>query len=389
MLSLLALVLAAVPKDVHVVAPPPGPVPRLVWKKPLSCVTLAPSEAIPSGRYRVQCDEATRTCLAAPDMVLYDGKETPEPLARTSYCGGDALLHRALAESWPFTLAVPETQPGWYRDERGRVMQVNFDLTRRVWFGGSWAPRGTSHTLDQNIAHPEVGVDVSWLDEDDETLHRLHLFELGAWLAGGVDTRLEGTLVRFDSSQRRRSPPVRLTTFLGTPRRHDLDLNLTWGGELVRLEALAGSSFLTVGELDLVLDIWHSRDLESFLRVRAGPAVEIDLPLKSTYLRPAVALEGDFTLDPEGFQHLRFSAAGEKLFFEPSVDGRPSSPARLRTRAAFELIVLAINDYPLTLFVDGRATWRDDLPSLRGWEVTGDAGLRFSFWAPARHHLEN
>lgn len=387
MLALLALFLAASPKDVHVVAPP-GPLPRLLWKKPVACAGLAPSEAIPSGRYRVQCDEGTHSCLAAPDLVLFDGRETLEPLSRTGHCGGEALFQRAVSEGWRFTLAVPETQPGWYRDERGRVMQVNFDLTRRVWFGASWAPRAHGGSVEQNVAHPEVGVDVSWLDEDDEALHRLHLFEVGAWLAGGVDTRLDGTLVRFDTSARRKTPPVRLTTFVGTPRRHDLDLNFTWGGELLRIEALEGNSFLTVGELDLVLDVWHSADLESYLRVRAGPGVEIDLGLKSTYLRPAVAVEGNFILDPNGFHRLALSAVGEKLFFEPFMDGRPSSPARLRTRAAYELIVLAINDYPLTFFLGGRATWRDDLPTLKGWEVTGDVGLRFSFWAPARHRVE-
>jgi hypothetical protein len=50
------------------------------------------------------------------------------------------------------------------------------------------------------------------------------------------------------------------------------------------------------------------------------------------------------------------------------------------------VILLAINDYPLTLTLDARAQWRDDVPRLKGWEFSGNVGLRFSFWAPARHH---
>lgn len=75
---------------------------------------------------------------------------------------------------------------------------------------------------------------------------------------------------------------------------------------------------------------------------------------------------------------------GEKLFFEPTLAGRPRSPQRLKVKAGYEVILVALNDYPLTLVVDGRAFWRDDVPSLPGWEFSLNAGLRFSLWAPAR-----
>lgn len=385
MLSLVAVLLASTPHSTVQVQPSPGPLARLDWDKPVVCDALAPTKELPSGRYRVQCDALKRTCLAAPDMVLQDGEETNEQLARTHWCQSSHTEDKGIDEGWPVYRAIAEAQPGWYRDERGRVMQVNFDLTRRVWFGGSWSPRFGGGSYEQGTAHPEVGIATSWNDGDERELHRLRLLELGAWL--GRDTRFEGTGLRFDSSARRETPPVRVTTFVGHPRRFDLDLNLTWGLELARFEALGGRAFLGLGEVDLVLDIWHSRDLESYLRVRAGPGVEMDLPTKAFAFRPAAAVEADFTLDENGFHHLSASVTGEKLFFEPQVDGRPTSPARLKARGAYEVILLAINDYPLTAYLGGRATWRDDVPGLTGWEVTADAGLRFSFWAPARHAL--
>ena len=121
------------------------------------------------------------------------------------------------------------------------------------------------------------------------------------------------------------------------------------------------------------------------MRVRLGPGLEYEFGTRGVYFRPAVAVEADLTLDRDGFHHLVASAAGEKLFFEPAMEGRGASPQRLRLKAGYEVILVALNDYPLTLVVDGRGTWRDDVVPLKGWEFSLNAGLRFSLWAPARH----
>src|SRR5439155_24704777 len=135
--------------------------------------------------------------------------------------------------------------------------------------------------------------------------------------------------------------------------------------EALHLEALqfgsASEVFLTFGSANLTLDLWHSGDLVSYLRVRAGPGLEFDAIRKFTSVKPEVALEGDWTLDRDGFNHAHLQVAGEKLYLDPDVDGRVNNPERLRIRAGFERVLLAFNDYPLSFVIDGKATWRDDL----------------------------
>lgn len=389
MLSALVLVLGAY--DV-VVQPSPGEKPHLDWEKPVWCVTLRPTAAVPSGEFRVQCDAVTQTCLAAPTRVLVDGVEGEEPLSRVSEgCGGylDELVSMALHSTggWPTHEAIAEAPPGWFRDERGRVMQVNFDLQRRVFFGGAWAPyyRPDGTGFVPGRARVELG-GVATLNRRDRQQHRFHFLEASVWLgADARDTRLEASVLRYDTSIRHERPLLWLTTFVGKPRRIDLPLNVGWAAEAGRFEALGGRTFITVLELDATVDLWIAPDLDSYLRVRFGPALEYDAEGKGAYLRPAVAVEGDFTLDRDGFHHLTASALGEKLFFEPADPGRGPSPQRLKVKAGYELILFALNDYPVTLSLEGRATWRDDVPLLKGWEFSGNAGLRFSLWAPGRH----
>ena len=269
-------------------------------------------------------------------------------------------------------------------------MQVNFDLGRRVFLGGAWAPYyRPDGTSSLRRARVEFGVSITLNSDDKKHQHRLYLLETTAILGGTpVASRFEASVIRYDVSNRKQGAPLWLTTFIGEPRRFDLPLNLGWAAEAVRFEALGSKTFMTIAELDVTLDLWNSVDLDSYVRLRAGPALEYDFDAKGAYLKTVAAIEADLTLDRDGFHHFTASATGEKLFFEPAVEGRGVSPQRLRIKAGYEVILFALNDYPVTLVIDGRAAWRDDVPALKGWEFAGNAGLRFSLWAPARHQSE-
>ena len=372
---------------------PEGDKPHLRFDKEVWCAELSRSEKVKSGRWRLQCDEEKKECLAAPDHVLRDDAETEEELQRTALCTSlpPAELER-LAATHTFVEAVAEAPDGWFRDDQGRIIQVNFDLHRRVYFGGAYAPLfrpGPASDFSQaggtrGRARADFGIEIEISDHNQRDLHRLHILEGQAWI-GGNDTRIMATALRYDWSSRRLSPPLWLTTFVGRPRRIDLDLNLSGWFETLRFEMISDKSYLTLGAANASIDLWHSKDLQSYLRVRLGPAGEMDLQTKSVALRPEAAVEADFTLDADGFHHLTGAVVGEKLFFEQPIVGRRMNPQRLRARLGYELILLAINDYPLTLVVDARAMWRDDLPNnTPGWDFGLDAGLRFSFWAPQR-----
>lgn len=364
---------------------------HLAFDREIWCAELPKTAAVPSGQYRIQCDDTV--CLAAPAHVMRDGVETEEELQRTALCG--TSLQRTelerLAATHRFVEAVAEAPDGWFRDDSGRIMQVNFDLHRRVYFGGAYAPVFRPGPLTDFSAgsaslargRADFGIEIELSNNDQRELHRLHILEGSAWL--GSDTRIMATAIRYDFSTRRSSPPLWLTTFVGKPRRVDLDVNLTGWFEALRFELISDKSFLTLASANASIDIWHSKDLQSYLRLRLGPAAELDLQTRSVSLRPEAALEADVTLDADGFHHLTAAVTGEKLFFEQPIAGRRNNPQRLKARVGYELILLAINDYPLSLVVDARAQWRDDLPNVTpGWDFGVDAGLRFSFWAPQR-----
>ncbi|HEX5748309.1 MAG TPA: hypothetical protein VFZ09_18865 [Archangium sp.] len=370
-------------------APPESPLPSLVHGKAISCASIGPSPQVPSGRYRLQCDESTRRCLAAPANELEaDGTESARPLERTAPCHelAPGLLQR-LAEGYTFVPAIAEAPPGWYRDERGRVMQFNFDLHRRVWLGGAWAPlwrTGEPRALSRGRV--DFGI-ITEVPDGERMMRRFTV--LDTELVLGEQSSLDATLLRYDTNVRQDKPPIRVTTFLGKPRRWDFTFDMGGWLEVLRLELLRRGGvdhvFYTFISGHLTLDLWHSRDLASYVRVRAGPSLEYDRTHGFFTLVPGAVAEGNLTLDPNGFHHLTFGAEVEKLLLDQQVEGRTHHPERLRVRAGYELILLAINDQPLSLVLEGRGQWRTDLVDERPvWEWSANTGLRFSLWAPAR-----
>ncbi|RKH59075.1 hypothetical protein [Corallococcus aberystwythensis] len=351
------------------------------------CLPLPPTPAVPSGQWRARCDDARKECLVSPAHELDSkGHENDQPLQRVDRCLPLMLtLEKAL--EYRLVPAIAEAPPGWYRDERGRVLQYNFDLHRRVRLGGAWAPRWLRETdgVDERV-RVDFGVDLEWPGESDR-LHRMTLLDTELYL--GDAASYEATLLRYDFRSQNDAPLFRVTTFYGRARRFDVHANLGFWmevlhGEQVRREDVH-ADFLSLAATHVTLDLWHSEDLVSYVRVRAGPSVERDRTNGFFTLVPAAALEGDLTLDRDGFHHVRFGAEAQKVLLAERVEGRPLRPERLRLRAGYEVIALAINDQPVSLTLDGRGTWRDDVANApAGWEWSAQAGLRFSLWAPAR-----
>lgn len=367
-----------------------SPLPLMNPEGPIGCVQLAPTPQVPSGLYRAQCDEATKRCLVAPSAELEpDGTESLRPLERLAPCDyqlQDRLRHD-LAD-YTFEPAIADASPGWYRDERGRVMQFNFDLHRRVWLGGGWAPEWTDGAPGLlSRGRVDFGFTTEFPSGHADRVHRITL--LDTQLVLGAHSTLDGVLFRYDTNVRPRAPQLRVSTFIGPPHRFDLSIDMGWWLELVRIEQLRRegvfASYVRLGDLQLTLDLWHSMDLASYVRVRAGPSLEYDGGHGFFTLVPSATLEGDLTLDRDGFHHFTFGASAEKVFFDPVREGRPQHPERLRTRVGYELILLAINDQPLSLVVDAHGQQRDDIEGVPArWEWSVQTGLRFSLWAPVR-----
>jgi hypothetical protein len=345
--------------------------------------------------WRAQCDAATKRCVVAPDAELSSDAEPAAPLDRVPPCVAPGWREQELtAQGYAVVPGLAETPPGWRRDERQRIMQVNFDLNRRVWLGAGYGVGGLVGS-DQGEASAGVRVDAPFGWGGARALARIRALETFATFDGHF---ADFTLFGVDASRAYPSPLLRLTTFVGKPRRFDPPLYVGGWAEAIRVESLETSAGwldrMELGALAVTVDLWRSRDLSSFVRLRGGSGYEIADQLSGGAFTPLAAADLDVTLDGGGFHHLRATALAEWLVttgareYQPTDDAAPHLPlrrARYTGKAEYEVILLAVNDQPLSAVLDARAQRRNDVPGLsHGWEFQGTASLRFNLWAPPR-----
>ncbi|MFL5320310.1 MAG: hypothetical protein ACJ790_11690, partial [Myxococcaceae bacterium] len=243
-----------------------GELPLMRYDQPISCGFLQPTQQAPSGHFRIQCDDTRRVCLVAPLREITDeGVEGTEPLARVNECGvyPEDDWGARYREGYRFVPAIAESPPGWIRDDRGRVMQVNFDLHRRIYLGAEYAPLafpgsgsalgGAPSNTDTSRFRSEFGIEVEFPGDDAEpTLHRLHFLQSEFFF----DTySAESSLVRYDYSVDRQAPFLRITSFFGQPHRFDLNLDAAGYFEALHLEWIRRggdtATFLTLGDAEV------------------------------------------------------------------------------------------------------------------------------------------
>lgn len=292
------------------------------------------------------------------------------------------------------------TPAGFYRDDRGRVMQVSFDLQQRLWLGASYAPRRRlSGKQEMGPVAFDFGLAQEFHSENGRTRHRFAVLDGEARINPfGLDV----TALRYDLSHAYGFPLLRVTKLWWEPSRHDLYLNVGVYGEALRMqiepEGEIGNHKLTLASVQPTLDLWQSWDLRSYVRVRVGPVVHMRFgpwrdEARMVSSLPETALEGNFILGKRALQQARFRVRGEWL----RRLARSSTPLTrdwlMDGEASYEIILLAINDQPVSLRFAGRVGTRDEGPRLATttaaqaassrdleWSATG--GLRISFFSP-------
>jgi hypothetical protein len=343
--------------------------------------------------WRLQCDHAAKVCLYAPDEELDSEGERRKPLERARGCAFEPF-DRAGLEARGYTMRAgrADTPFGWTRDARGRVFQINFDLKRRMYFGAAYSPR---KILENPLQSTRTSIDYGLFIFETRTRgpspmrHRVRLMEGEVHLEPFT---AEMVVAHYDMSRRFFDPLLRITTFVGTPRRHDLHLNLgLWtevGGLEIHKTDLGHSQLWKHANAQITLDLWQSASQDSFLRVRTGLALEgqhTDVTGYRSALTGGSALELDCVLDPEGFHNLRVELAHEIPRYFLPLERTGKLAQRMRATLLYEAIVLAINDQPLTLKLAAGGEKRDDIPGIPDqWAFVMDAGLRFSLWAPPK-----
>jgi hypothetical protein len=292
-----------------------------------------------------------------------------------------------------------DVPPGYYRDGQGRVMQVSFDFGRRLWLGVGYAPRlHASGTSEPAPAAFDFGAAFDALSANGRTRHRLHVLDGQVRLHGfGLDV----TGLRYDISHHYELPLLRITTFVGAPERHDLYLNVGLFTELLHFEStprgIDGEQALTLGTVQATLDLWQSADLRSYVRVRTGPGVEVRMGPWGQATRfvgffPQAVLEGNLLLGQRAMQLLAFRVRGSLLRTVDIVPASIPGGYLVDAEAAYEAILLAINDQPVAFRIAAQGGRRGDARSsgspavssfvTPGWEWKSTVGFRMSFLSP-------
>jgi hypothetical protein len=344
--------------------------------------------------WRIQCNDAQKTCLfAANDELDSDGGRV-KPLERARDCELDAPFDRPKLEAagFKFVSAKVDAPYGWMRDERQRVFQVNFDLKKRMYIGAAYTPL---KVLDNPLESQRTSIDFGLLIYEHYSggktpvRHRIKLVE------GQVHLQpfsAELVVAHYDISTKFADPLLRVTTFIGPPSRHDLYLNLgLWteaGGLELHKTDQGNAQLWKHATAQVTLDLWQSARLDSFVRLRTGFTFEgqhDDVNGYRSAITGSSALDFDFVLDPDGFHNLRVELDHEIPRYFTPVGTASRWSQRLRARLQYEAIWIAINDQPLSFVVAAGGEKRDDIPGTPDqWAFVIDLGLRFSLWAPPR-----
>lgn len=367
--------------------------PHLDWDKPVRCL-LGPDGKL----VRVQCDPATQRCLVAPNTTR-EGSELRRIKSCDTHGSGHAYaaLQRANAV---FVPAIAEAPHGYARSKEGRAYQVQFDLLDRVYVGAAWAPTFLRNDTPGSAppgfplgrGRVEMGMSASVLSPRGRSRHDFRVLE-GAASFG--DLQLSGLVFAYDYQHIHKRPAFWVTTFLGDPKLHPVPIPLGWGFRTIKIEDRPPGSRrgLDVEAVETHVS-WNpiqSRDLYSHLRLEAGADVGVRLPDRTEgvspgnwYVGPTAAVRSRLALGAGGLHYLFINLDyGRPMLVAGDRAGR--SAQKVVGSVAYEGVLLAINDQPISLRVAGNGGVYDDpITRERTVELGGTAGLRFSFWAPPR-----
>jgi hypothetical protein len=350
---------------------------------------------------RVQCDDEIHptACLVAPNQTA-DGGE----LRHVKDCGpatAKATYQALVSGGVPLTPAVAEAPPGYERSARGRAYQIRFDLLDRVYLGVGWAPVydrspgvGPGYSLGRAVT--EVGADVSVLSPQGRSRHDLQIAK-GSISLG--DLNVNGLLFAYDYQQVHVRPSFYVTTFFGAPRLYPAAIPLGWGFRVLDVQDRPPSAPSTldmeISEVHLSWNPVQSSDMYSRLRIEAGAdfgkswadrsQLAQDVTSGRWYGGFTSALRSRLSLGQGGLHYL----FADVTYLRPTLVADATLPSRALNRftaqLAYEGVLVAVNDQPISLRVAANGAVRQDLVT-SGYdvEVGATVGLRFSFWAPPR-----
>lgn len=374
--------------------------PTLQWDQPIACVTDGDGKVV-----RVQCHELPgggRRCLVAPNEQTPSGDELQQVQPCAQLLDVHDLAELSTKDTEVVT-AIAEAPPGYARAENGRAYQVQFDLLDRLYFGLAWAPTFQRHPssietapgLPFARAQVEIGIEASLLSPGGRSRHDLRFLVGSATLS---DFELRGTLFSYDYQHLHVRPSFWLTSFLGEPKVYPISMPFGWGVRVLTLLDRPASNREVVDsevlEMHLAWNPWQSDEMYSHLRFEVGAGlgefwdkrgkVTRDFGGGAWYAGPTAAIRARTSLGKGGLHY----AFVDMEYSRPRHLQGPRAGTwfnRLSTTIAYEGILLAIDDQPISLRIAASGSSRDDLlTGSNNVELKVLTGLRFSLWAPPR-----
>jgi hypothetical protein len=374
------------------------PVPRLKWERPVRCMEGPDGQVL-----RIQCDDDAHPteCLVAPNTTAEKSE-----LHRVNECvvvPGKQAYSLLGASGARLVTAVAEAPPGFSRSDRGRAYQTKFDLLDRVYVGVGWAPVYThggdgkqASGFPFGRAQAELGMDASVLSPRGRSRHD---FEVLQGTATFTDLHFNGQVFAYDYQQVHRRPVFWLTTFFGPPHLYPAAIPLGVGFRVFNIDDRPPSARNTLDMEFLEAHVsWNpiqSADMYNRLRLEAGADFGKAWPDRTQlssglgggrfYAGFTSALRSRLSLGEGGLHYLFADLAYLRPTLIADGDLPVRSLNRFKGQLAYEGVLVAINDQPVSLRLQATGAVRDDLAGgSRNVEVGGNAGLRFSFWAPPR-----
>jgi hypothetical protein len=291
------------------------------------------------------------------------------------------------AAGYPMVPAQRETWDAYQRDEQGRVFQTSFDLRRRLYLGvydmlRFDQPEGLG-SLEQSLVL-EMGSVVDYYDFRRFRRHR-HRFLEAQLMLGPFE--IDAELYSYDRSRATKVPAFWITTFIGTPRRFDVPIQLGAGYSLARLHyqrTEAGDLMV----LDLVdgrinWELYQGPFVENYLLMSVGGGVGLrDMEGRGApivYVYPELGVKGAWILGQRGLSQLEFDGRIKRGFEPKTSDQWTMGTAAL----SFERIVIAVSDQPISVFLKPQVRYSAvEIAGLDGVDYRLLAGVRLSLLSP-------
>ena len=383
--------------------------PQLVYGEPITCLSDARDGSI----VNLQCDHDQKRCLLA-EASLPKREEsltqipTGAPAQLTMGCSERAPYESlALIEARGYTLepALLEAPYGYRRDADGQAFQRFFDLRSRFSLGASYAITiEDGGALTQSVSLM-TGSTYEHYSTSSGKRKRFRFLQGEVLVA---PTRVEITAFEYINSRSSREPLFFLTELIGEPSRHDVYLNV---GPMVRVLHLDHRAFeapigpvrlddsgarvpseqLNHTSLDMVQgalqwEVAQGEGLEDYVGLRLGGGLGVRPDSGAgAYVFPEMGFEAAWLLSPRGL--LQLTTRGHARY---AVDGGNTQWLEASARGALEWVFLAINDQPLSLYVEPRADWLQYRGAQeRQREVRVSSGVRISLLTPTPENPEN